>query len=129
MMNLPFTKFKIRVMSGGKMYENPCQIMGVLDEVVIDGITQPLVLIFISPMSARNVQVEWWTGVFVYEEGIGGRAVLDTNHMKWIHYIHAKDITKNGPSEDIIKVAIVASKNNIRLRNMNILKMQIYDAA
>ncbi len=81
-MNLPFTKFRLQE----ETFKATCRIIKTLDEVVIDGISQSLLLIRVD--SPNISSSEYWIGGFVYEEGIGGRATLDAQGMRWFKHVH-----------------------------------------
>ncbi len=117
--DLPFIHFDM-------VYETnktPCKIMRILDEVVIDGVIQPLLLILVGHPSSS----EYWIGSFVYEEGIGGRFTLNVHLINWItqidpYYYLRNDLLSPPPDDDIRDAVCLAKKridndNNIHTRS------------
>ncbi len=92
-MDLPFTRFRFSIppqLVNG--HGSVCRIIKVLDEVVIDGIPQPLLLVHIRYESRNEVMDYFWTAAFDYEEGIGGRTILNVHHIKLIQFLGISDI-------------------------------------
>ncbi len=71
--NFPFRKFKVKI----ENYHN--NFVYHIEKYLSDD----LLLIRVS-LNSRLGYSRWRIGRFVYEDGIGGRKILDTNHFNFI---------------------------------------------
>ncbi len=117
--DLPFTKFQLRrddpsPLIRGEIIRDKtetisCQITDILDQVVIDGIPQPLLLIRVDYEDG----IRKWIGSFVYENGIGGRVILDTDRIRWLEHVSARSLKRSD-----LDRAILVVKNRIQTSMM-----------